>query len=440
MLLSIAITNYRSFSEEAVLDLQRRGFKTLRPRGGETWRDNTWRRAAVFGANASGKSNILRPLSLLRDAVFRSLTGERFVAALRDPHRLSLDRETSFEVEYVADDVHYRWLLVLDNAGVVKEKLEAVERVRFIKLFERTRNDIEFGQQSGLPQAAKGNIEQFMRNWSLVFSAWDTVKSPGKHIAAVDWWRFFLPLIDGEGDQVQRHRWLIDLAQENVHWLTALTSILRVADVGVINVDVRKEDAPPAVEQVLYSMSQKAANDTQLKVDAEAIEQYLRYLEFEHESDGASFSLHEEDESQGTKTWMDVVVPALFALTLGGVLTVDEIGLSLHPLLVRQLVSYFDDPELNPSGAQLLFTSHDTSLIGKQPDEVLHRGEVWFVDKQSSRSELIALDEFPVRSAHNIEKRYLQGSYGAVPIPDNAELVRTLDELRRSYTDLSRTR
>lgn len=79
---------------------------------------------------------------------------------------------------------------------------------------------------------------------------------------------------------------------------------------------------------------------------------------------------------------MDLAIPALFALSVGGVLSIDEIDGSLHPLLLRELVSYFDNSELNPLGAQLLFSTHDLTLLGKSPAESLHRGEVWLVEKR----------------------------------------------------------
>lgn len=133
---------------------------------------------------------------------------------------------------------------------------------------------------------------------------------------------------------------------------------------------------------------------------------------------------------------MDLAIPALFALSVGGVLSIDEIDGSLHPLLLRELVSYFDNSELNPLGAQLLFSTHDLTVLGKSPAESLHRGEVWLVEKARSYSELIALDEFPIRDAHNIEKRYLQGTYGSVPISNTTELLHTLEALREKYTKM----
>ncbi|SDS62441.1 hypothetical protein SAMN04488539_2045 [Corynebacterium timonense] len=433
MLLSLAVENYRSFGKEAVLDMQRRSFKTLRPRKGESWTENTWRRAGIFGPNASGKSNILLPLSLLRTAIIHSLTSEAHVRRLRDPHMLQQASPTRFDVEYVANDVRYRWILVVDNGGVVSESLDANERGRFSSIFNRERNEITFGQRAGLHQAAKENIEQFLRSWSLVFSAWATVKNPGRHAAAIDWWGRMLPLITGENDRHNGHQWLIELAHRDPHWLGVVKTVIRVADVGVRDVGIEEAEVPPEVRRIQELLQGGGDSRDAEVVKADDIIEYLQYLRFEHHGCDQSFYLDEADESLGTRTWLDLAVPALFALAVGGVLAIDEIDSSLHPLLVRELVSYFDNSDLNPLGAQLLFGSHDTSLIGRHPQAALHHGEVWFATKSESRSELVALDEFAVREAHNVEKRYLQGVYGAVPIPGSSELVEALAALRRKY-------
>lgn len=432
MLLSLAISNYRSFKDEAVLDLQRRSFNTLRPREGQTWLENTWRRAAIFGANASGKSNFLRPLGLLNQAVKHSLANEATTRSLFDPHLRHTTTPTSFELEYVSEDVRYRWTLVLDRDGIAEESLYANPSSHFRKVFRRERGEVSFGNNLGLSPAARENIAQFMRPWALTMSAWRTVKDPGVYASALNWWNTLLPLIlSDESDQSLRHQWLVQLVQEDPKWLSALRSVVAVADVGIDDIDVA-EHAPEAIHQIQFEISSDGKAEIKT-LDPAEINEYLRYLLFVHGSGDSTFSLPEEQESKGTRTWLNLAIPALFALTVGGVLTVDEIDGSLHPMLVRELVSYFASEELNPLGAQLLFSTHDVTLLGKHPNPALERGEVWFVEKVNSSSELIALDEFSVRDAHNVEKRYLQGNYGAVPLVDPSQLQLTLDDLRSDY-------
>ena len=124
-----------------------------------------------------------------------------------------------------------------------------------------------------------------------------------------------------------------------------------------------------------------------------------------------------------------------YALYHGALLIVDELDSSLHPTLLREFIHYFQDEEINTQGAQLIFTTHDLTLLGNHPTEALDRNEVWFVEKQQSISELIALSEFSSRDNHNIEKRYLQGVFGAVPITSSRGIAEALDGLRAATTE-----
>ncbi|MCQ9343703.1 AAA family ATPase [Corynebacterium kozikiae] len=428
----MAISNFRSFRDEAVLDLQRRGFTTKHPKAGSTWQESTWRRAALFGPNAAGKSNFLLSMGLLNQAVKHSLLRPELTKRLRDPHLGHIEEPTQFELEYVSDDIRYRWNLILDDEGVVEESLFASPVAHWRKVFVRRRSEISFGNEIGLPIAGKENISQFLRPWALTLSAWRTVKSPGTYSGAIDWWRTFFPLIlSSDKDQTARHQWLVEMAQSNRKWLSILRKVVMVADVGIQDVGIAKH-APEDVKKIYARVNEDTAED-QVHLDGEELEALARHLVFHHGSGAGGFSLPEHEESYGTKAWLDLAIPALFALTFGGVLSVDEIDGSLHPLLVRELVEFFADPHLNTRGAQLLFSSHDLTLLGNHPDSPLDRGEVWFVEKADSYSELFALDEFPVREAHNIEKRYLQGRYGAVPLPASGDFVEILDELRSDY-------
>ena len=115
----------------------------------------------------------------------------------------------------------------------------------------------------------------------------------------------------------------------------------------------------------------------------------------------------------------------LDALDEGAVVAVDEIDASLHPLLTAQLVALFQDPETNSKNAQHIFTTHDTSLLGTMlGDKVLDRDQIWFVQKNGvGATELYPLTDFKPRQDQNLERRYLGGSYGAVPVLDHQDFV-----------------
>ena len=141
------------------------------------------------------------------------------------------------------------------------------------------------------------------------------------------------------------------------------------------------------------------------------------------ESEPVTFGL--EDESEGTKTWFGLIGPAFAALRLGRVLLLDEIDASLHPRLSVRLIEIFQDPQTNSRGAQLIFTSHDTSLLNS-----LNRDEVWLTERApNATTRLVGLAEFRgerVRKSLNLERAYLQGRFGAVPEVDQAAIRRAL--------------
>ena len=129
------------------------------------------------------------------------------------------------------------------------------------------------------------------------------------------------------------------------------------------------------------------------------------------EHGSASFELHEE--SQGTQRLYALAAPVLDVLKNGRLLIVDELDSSLHPLLVRRLVRMFHQPELNPHGAQLLFTTHDTSLLDRT---LFRRDQIWFTEKDRDQAtRLYPLTDFSPRESEAWEKGYLIGRYGAVP-------------------------
>jgi AAA15 family ATPase/GTPase len=121
------------------------------------------------------------------------------------------------------------------------------------------------------------------------------------------------------------------------------------------------------------------------------------------------------DESNGTRNLLFLTGPVLDILRKGLTLVIDELDTSLHTLLVRELVRLFHQPEINPAGAQLIFTTHDTSLLDA-PD-LLRRDQIWFVEKDPHQaSTLVALSEFSPRKHEALECGYSMGRYGGIPL------------------------
>ena len=119
-------------------------------------------------------------------------------------------------------------------------------------------------------------------------------------------------------------------------------------------------------------------------------------------------------ESEGTKKVIEISGPIFDTLNEGKTLIVDELDAKLHPLLTRNIVLLFMDPEKNRHGAQLIFATHDTNLLDL---DIIRRDQIWFAEKdeKSMQTDIYALTEFSPRKEENIAKGYLQGRYGAIP-------------------------
>jgi AAA15 family ATPase/GTPase len=139
-------------------------------------------------------------------------------------------------------------------------------------------------------------------------------------------------------------------------------------------------------------------------IDVESPTGSTKELRFIHSACDDPFELN--DESAGTRTWLTMVTMALLVMAIGGTLVVDEIDRRLHPRLTARLMALFQDETTNPNHAQLVCTTHDTTLLSPiLGEQVLTRDQVWFTEKS----------DFSPRKGENIERRYLGGSYGAVP-------------------------
>lgn len=393
MLRSFRLTNHRSFATEqelSLLPVYDRAQPALPV-------------AAIYGANASGKSNLVDGLAFMRSAVLRSFQSwhpERGVPR----HSFRLDpavraQPSGYVVDVAIDEVRYTYGFTASDDRVLEEWLYSYPEKKKRVLFERLDGRIRFGSTlSGarakldvlyeltrpnalfLSVAAQSEAELVMPiyRWFLNGVVVHRISSPNWIAAASNVKKFL-------GDEPVRKRVLLDL--------------LRTADVGISDIQL-------AEEKVIIGGT----------ADGQPREEMFTVLVFEHGSSGQMFKFNEE--SAGTQAWVTLLPMALETLEYGATLLIDEIDASLHPLLTARLIGLFREPGVNPYGAQLIFTTHDASLLGTAlGEEVLARDQIWFVEKdRNGASRLYPLSDFKPREGENRERRYLGGSYGAVPV------------------------
>jgi len=181
-------------------------------------------------------------------------------------------------------------------------------------------------------------------------------------------------------------------------------ALLRLADLGIEDVRIENQEAA-------------FPDSTEVRTQ--------RRLSLLHKTGDHIAPLDFSAESEGTRNWFRLIGPLLTALRNGTIMIFDELDASLHPTLSAELLRICHDPALNPRGAQLIFTSHDTSLLNH-----LNRDEVWLTEKRKDGStRLGALAEFAgerVRRSQNLENAYLHGRFGALPQVDQTGLLRAL--------------
>ncbi|MCT2583457.1 ATP-binding protein [Actinophytocola sp. S1-96] len=383
--------------------------------------------SAIYGPNASGKSNIIAALGWLQFAVLDSL---RFwedgiplepFAFTDDP-----DRPAEFTIESVVGGVRFEYVLELNRDRVHYEGLFHYPERKRRRIFEREGNELTL--QRGLGQLS--GARELLTSTTLALSAARRFNEPhvsgftrdllntqvlGAPVTSSHWRRrrprfaqtrhwFEDPVDDGQtplpgfGD-------LLSPTQED---RTRALALLRIADLGID--DVLIDDEPIDLQGV-----ERDSPPPRMR----------RRVRLVHRSGHERLPLDFSAESEGTRTWFALIAPVLTALKNGSRVLFDELDASLHPTLSAQLIRLFQDPVTNPEGAQLIFTSHDTSLLGQ-----LNRDEVWLTEKLDDGStRLGALAEFAgerVRKSQNLEKAYLHGRFGALPDVDRTEMLRAL--------------
>ncbi|EMD26895.1 AAA family ATPase [Amycolatopsis azurea] len=373
--------------------------------------------AAIYGANASGKSNLIDGLAFMRMAVLASGslgTAGRPYFRLGDTGAV---RPSTYVIELLAEGVRYTYGFSVDGEALREEWLYAYPEKRRRVIFERSQGSFRFGSTSSDLKGKFAALEELIRDDVLLLNFCSRLEL-GPLMPVYRWFAQGLRIRLHE-DQWSTHQVegrVGDFLNRDERNARRLLSLLSAADVGITDVAAERLDEPASGGFHSYAT---------LRTPARPARNRQRWrLSFRHGDADNPFELH--DESAGTRNWLGLIPTVIDVLDDGRVLVVDEIDASLHPMLTAKLASLFQSEETNPHGAQLIFTTHDTSLLGTMlGDNVLDRDQIWFVDKNAEgASELYPLTDFKPRKDQNTERRYLAGAYGAVPVlGDFAEAV-----------------
>jgi hypothetical protein len=412
MLVEFRVTNFRSLRDEQVFTMVASKDKSLYCTHslvtGVRALPGLLRSAVVYGANASGKSNLIKALQFMRSVVTESATvihpGQVFNLQPFRLDRLSAEQPSEFEVTFLIDGVRYQYGFAMTAQRILGEHLLVYKASKPQRWFERrfdetTGKDLyEFG--SGL-KGPKNVWEGATRPNSLFLSMAAQLNSDALR-PVLDWFAKAL-IIYNDQSPLAPNISIQKLRRPQGH--SAICNFLGSADMSISNIDVIHR-------KVSDNLSD--ADPMAIHADASDDESEDVLLRFHHSTEHGSAVFGSSDESSGTRNLLYLSGPVFDVLEKGHTLVIDELDTSLHTLLVRELVGMFHRPDAR-NGAQLIFPTHDTSLLDA-PD-LFRRDQVWFVEKNRDQaSTLAALSDFSPRKNEALEKGYLQGRYGGVPL------------------------
>ncbi|WP_055432117.1 AAA family ATPase [Candidatus Symbiothrix dinenymphae] len=419
MIIKFTVGNFLSFNERRTLDFEAQGISELKQNVISS--HNLLRSIVVYGANSSGKSNLIKALHLMRDLVLNSVKLNDSDELEFTPFLLSAENKntpTFFEVIFIKENKKFRYGFEYSQTKIVNEwlftgKSSKTEKALFIRTQEGIGVSAQFEEGQGKEEATNDNrlfislvaqlggviskqIMECFRNYAVLSG-----------VTHKDYSRFSLNML----------RKKLAGSKESLSLFQTLK--LGFKDVQIIESEFTPTDLPKSIPK---NMKDKLAKEMP---GATIIA--LKTIHNKYDKNGKITDTvlldSVENESEGTKKIMDLSGPIFDTLLLGNVLIIDELDSKLHPLITIQIVNLFNDPQTNPNNAQLLFATHDTNLLNA---DLFRRDQVWFTEKDDrEQTDLYSLYDFnlpdgsKVRNDANLEKNYIRGRYGAIPFITN---------------------
>lgn len=409
MLVEFKIKNFMSFKDESVFSMIASKDKTYLENNTistPTLNKRLLKTSVVYGANAAGKSNLIKAIKLVERLVHSANVDESRIPELYAPFAFSPDSNTSpseFEMTFITEDgVRYQYGFAINSEQVEREWLIAypkgLPQVWFRRDNYLSENPWYFGRN------IKGNKEQIaqLTRPDVLFL---TVAAKMNHEQLKNvyyWFKDNLYYIGTDGVFSYPLVYSINRAKDDPNMQNQIRNLLRFADFGIENFEIHEEQFD---EKFLEKLPIEYRKDFQRK--------YLEVYTDHRATANNKFLLSMNNESNGTRKFFSLSGLIIDGLNRGWTIFVDELDASLHPLLARYIVELFHNPKINTKGAQLIFNTQDTTLMNT---DIFRRDQIWFVEKDSEQcSHLYSLLDYMPRKDESLAKWYLQGRYGAVP-------------------------
>ena len=374
--------------------------------------------SVVYGANASGKSNLLKAMGFMRRFVLDSSKEMQAAEAINvENFRLSSETEgkpSFFEISFICDSKKFRYGFEIDQNGVHAEWLFFVPSRTEATLFTRKNDDIKistkyFSEGKGLQNKTRPN--------ALFLSV--VAQFNGELSTKILKWFMVFNLISGIND---RHYMGYTLAQlENDQFKKKFLKYLRVADFGIHGIQLKKMMVK--FSELPESMKILFPGKTSDVEEIEGTSTEVMHLKYDKDNNPISTEAFDFDalESEGTKKFWGLFGPLIHTLENGSILVVDELDARLHPKITQFIIELFHSKQTNPKNAQFIFATHDTNFL---TNRLFRRDQIWFTEKDEyGATDLYSLVEFKIRKDASFEKDYIQGKYGAIPFIGDVEAL-----------------
>ena len=404
MILEFSVKNFLSFKEKVTFSMIANSNKELNDNYVEIGGNKVLKSAAVYGANASGKSNLFKILTLVV-LMLRSSNSVDINAKLPlIPFKLdkgSVNKPSEFEIKFILDETRYVYGFIADKDKIYDEYLYYYPNGRETKIFDRTNiNEYSYTQKDEkiLREIETKNAQ------NKFFLATATNWNFDKTKAAYNF------LTNGIGTcnnlEILKNM-AYKMYETNPDYLKDFAiDFLQKADFNIEDYQISQIDVPGEFLTAIPEFITKTLPDKPKAYQ----------VLFKHKNSDNYLSI--DEESLGTQMIFAFIPFLADSLKNKKVLIIDELDKSLHSFLVQYIVEIFNDAEINKNGSQLIFNTHDTNLLDLN---ILRRDQIWFTEKNSEtgESDLYSLSDFSVRKQENVEKGYMLGRYGAVPFIKN---------------------
>lgn len=424
-ILSISFSNFLSFKNETnIFFTEETRFSSQKDQWNlidtNSTEDKVLPVTVFYGANASGKTNILKVL-----LAFRSLLGnsERIIPNIAAYKPFALDIQNTKKNAEIRITVCFNNQIITYalqfNRKIIKEENLLVNN---ISMYKRNNDQLDFFDQnisvydreyikdtlSKRPDIAMLELiaKRGLKLYSEIYTAFKNLFSN------------FAPLDDKK----------LEFLHKNPKILDKINKWLRLADIGLSRIEIEKYETSNDDRIMEKHIRDFISNITHTPEIEKTINKYKYRLKFYHiTGDNKEYSLDSMAESDGTVQYLKKITSLYSAFLNGGIFIDDEIENSLHPLLIQTIIKAFNNPKINKGGAQLICTTHDVNLLKKN---VLRRDEIWFVEKNlNGESMTYPLSEFrDIRNNYDYEKGYLDGRFGAIPFLGDIDELEQLME------------